>query len=165
MFLRPLEWRFLPPLLNNSRDPKQPEVCDYDFIGIMKNILWLQVFVNNAFSVQIAHSLCRKTKWEFESFCCGIGFSCTYRFGLNWQHTLGKLILYKESKKETYFKNRKLFNKTISFQYIWLCYITDFLFLIMKVSLWTWNLASSIWIHIEEKKIPLQSPEQFVLSY
>lgn len=61
LFLRPLEWRFLPPLLNNSRDPKQPEVCDHDFIGIMKNVLWLQVFVNNAFSVQIAHSLYHKT--------------------------------------------------------------------------------------------------------
>lgn len=61
MFLRPLEWRFLPPLLNDSRDPKEPEVCDHHFIGIVKNILWLQVFVHDSFSVQITHSLYRKT--------------------------------------------------------------------------------------------------------
>lgn len=62
VFLRPLERRLLPPLLNNSGDPKQPEVCDHDFIGVVKNVLGLQVFVNDAFSVQIAHSLYQKTK-------------------------------------------------------------------------------------------------------
>lgn len=62
MFLRPPEWHFLPPLLNDSRDPKEPEVCDHDFIGIMKNVLGLQVFVHNAFSVQITHSLYWKDK-------------------------------------------------------------------------------------------------------
>ena len=64
VFWRPLEWRFLPPFLNNSRDPKQPEVCDHDFIGVVENVLRLQVFVDNAFSVQVAHSLCRKKQTE-----------------------------------------------------------------------------------------------------
>lgn len=50
----------LPSLLNNSRDPKQPKICDHHFIGIVENVLGLQVFVNDAFGVKIAHSLHQK---------------------------------------------------------------------------------------------------------
>lgn len=77
VFWRPLEWRFLPPFLNNSGDPKQPEVCDHDFIGVVENVLRLQVFVNNAFSVQVAHSLCRKNKQRRSvKRCCYIRRGC-----------------------------------------------------------------------------------------
>lgn len=54
---------FSPALLYNSRDPKEPKVCDHHFIGVMKNVFGLQVFVHNAFGVKITHSLCWKKQW------------------------------------------------------------------------------------------------------
>lgn len=62
VFLRLPEWPSSPPLLNNSRDPEQPEVRDHDFVGVVKNVFRLQVLVHDAFSVQIAHSLQRRKR-------------------------------------------------------------------------------------------------------
>lgn len=93
VFWRPLEWRFLPPFLNNSRDPKQPEVCDHDFIGVVENVLRLQVFVDNAFSVQVAHSLCRKKQTEMVREVLLLYQTGMFRF---------KLLLFTKGKKITF---------------------------------------------------------------
>lgn len=46
-----------PVLLNDSRDPEEAEVRDHHFIGVVENVLGLQVLVHDAFGVQVSHSL------------------------------------------------------------------------------------------------------------
>lgn len=46
-----------PVLLNDSGDPEEAEVCDHHFIGVVENVLRLQVLVHDAFGVQVSHSL------------------------------------------------------------------------------------------------------------
>lgn len=60
-----------PVLLNNSRDPEQAEVRDHHFIGVMENVLRLQVLVHDAFCVQVSHSL--EDKQQQFTAC---GFRC-----------------------------------------------------------------------------------------
>lgn len=46
-----------PVLLNDPGDPEEAEVCDHHFIGVVENVLRLQVLVHDAFGVQVSHSL------------------------------------------------------------------------------------------------------------
>lgn len=50
----------LPALLHDSRHPKQTKVSDHHLVGVVENVLWLQVFVDDFFSVQVTHSLWEK---------------------------------------------------------------------------------------------------------
>ena len=51
------EQDFLPSLLDHSRDPEEAKVCDDHLVGVMKDILGFQILVDDAFGMQVAHSL------------------------------------------------------------------------------------------------------------
>lgn len=46
-----------PALLNQSGHAEQAEVCDHHLVGVVKDVLGLQVLVYDAFGVQVTHPL------------------------------------------------------------------------------------------------------------
>lgn len=52
-----LSLRCVPALLHDPRHPEQTEVCDDHFVCVVEDVLRFEVFVNDAFSVKVTHSL------------------------------------------------------------------------------------------------------------
>lgn len=48
----------LPAFLYHSSHPKQAKVSDDHFVGVIEHVVGLQILVDDAFGVQITHSLC-----------------------------------------------------------------------------------------------------------